>query len=136
MRLVIDSNVWISALILPKSYFRRTLDKCLHGHEIFISPFIINEIEQKFNHPKLLKYRSKPKMKADLERLLSLTQKTAPAPSSLTDTVRDSDDKPVLALALHVVADCLITGDQDLVVMHPFNGILILSLSDFDKRYL
>ena len=40
---------------------------------------------------------------------------------------RDPKDDKLLETALLGRADCLVTGDQDLLVMSPFHGIPILS---------
>ena len=44
---------------------------------------------------------------------------------------RDPKDDMLLALAVDGNADYLITGDQDLLVLHPFRSIRILSPADF-----
>ena len=43
----------------------------------------------------------------------------------------DPKDDKFLALALAIQADCIITGDEDLLVLHPFREIPILSPSNF-----
>jgi Predicted nucleic acid-binding protein, contains PIN domain len=40
-----------------------------------------------------------------------------------------------LALALTIKADAIITGDQDLLILHPFRDIDILTPADFLKKY-
>ena len=40
---------------------------------------------------------------------------------------RDSDDLPVLGTALAAGADCLVTGDADLLALGAFRGVPILS---------
>jgi predicted nucleic acid-binding protein len=44
---------------------------------------------------------------------------------------RDPNDDKFLALALAIQADCIITGDQDLLVLHPFREIPILTAANF-----
>ena len=44
---------------------------------------------------------------------------------------RDSDDDKLLETALMGVADCLVTGDRDLLEMSPFQNIPILSPTSF-----
>ena len=44
---------------------------------------------------------------------------------------RDPDDDKFLELALLGDADCLVTGDQDLLEMIPFRGIEILRPIEF-----
>jgi len=49
---------------------------------------------------------------------------------SVTDC-RDPDDNKFLELALSGKADLIITGDADLLSLHPWRGIAILSPADY-----
>jgi predicted nucleic acid-binding protein len=44
---------------------------------------------------------------------------------------RDPRDNKFLELAISGNADCIVTGDQDLLVLHPFRGISIVSPRGF-----
>lgn len=44
---------------------------------------------------------------------------------------RDPDDDKLLETAMMGEADCLVTGDQDLLVLSPFRDIPILNPTDF-----
>ena len=44
---------------------------------------------------------------------------------------RDSDDDNILAAAVGGSCDCIITGDEDLLVLKAYEGIDILSPRDF-----
>ncbi len=46
---------------------------------------------------------------------------------------RDRKDDKVLELALNGSADYIITGDKDLLVLHPFRGVLVITADDFLK---
>jgi len=45
----------------------------------------------------------------------------------IVEECRDPDDDKFLACVQAGGADCIVTGDQDLLVMHPWRGISILS---------
>jgi putative PIN family toxin of toxin-antitoxin system len=47
---------------------------------------------------------------------------------------RDPRDDKFLEVAVHGQADAIVTGDQDLLVLHPFRGIAILSPRDYLER--
>ncbi len=51
-------------------------------------------------------------------------------PQPIERTVRDVDDDAVIATALAAKADVIATGDQDLLVLHPWQGIRILNAAD------
>ena len=44
---------------------------------------------------------------------------------------RDPEDDKFLDLALSSKADCIVTGDKDLLVLHPFRGILVVTPRGF-----
>ena len=48
---------------------------------------------------------------------------------------RDPKDNKFLELAISANASCIITGDKDLLVMHPFRGIPILNAFDFINKF-
>lgn len=47
---------------------------------------------------------------------------------------RDPKDDKFLELAVNGKADYLITGDDDLLVLHPFRGVQIMTARDFLDR--
>lgn len=48
---------------------------------------------------------------------------------------RDPKDDKFLELAKSAHADCIVTKDDDLLVLHPFDGIPILNVTDFLNRF-
>ncbi len=44
---------------------------------------------------------------------------------------RDSDDDKFLELAVSQKVTCIVSGDQDLLVLNPFQGIPILTADEF-----
>ena len=53
-----------------------------------------------------------------------------------TKECRDPKDNQYLELAVNGQAECLITGDQDLLILNPFRGISILSIWEFMEKIL
>jgi putative PIN family toxin of toxin-antitoxin system len=51
------------------------------------------------------------------------------------DACRDPKDNKVLEEATNGHATCVISGDDDLIALHPFRGIPILSPADFNAHY-
>ena len=48
---------------------------------------------------------------------------------------RDPKDDMFLSLAVTAGADCIISRDEDLLVLHPFENIPILTTADFMRRF-
>ena len=56
----------------------------------------------------------------------------------ISDTITDCRDpkgNKFLELAISANAPCLITGDKDLLVLHPFRSIPILNAVDFINNF-
>lgn len=54
---------------------------------------------------------------------------------ALVQICRDPKDDMILDLALAAGADVIVTGDKDLLALHPFRGIAILTPAQFSERY-
>ena len=55
---------------------------------------------------------------------------------SITPICRDSDDDLILVCARDAVADYIVTGDEDLLVLKNYEGISIVSPREFEKLFL
>jgi putative PIN family toxin of toxin-antitoxin system len=55
-------------------------------------------------------------------------------PSIAVSDCRDAKDDKYLELALAAGADMIVSSDEDLLVLHPWRGIPILSPADFLAR--
>lgn len=56
-------------------------------------------------------------------------------PTKVLQASRDIDDNKFLELALATKATCIITGDKDQLVLHPFENIPILTPKEFLDKY-
>jgi putative PIN family toxin of toxin-antitoxin system len=54
---------------------------------------------------------------------------------SIAPVCRDSDDDLILACARDAVADYVVTGDEDLLVLKSYEGISILTPREFEKLF-
>jgi putative PIN family toxin of toxin-antitoxin system len=101
------------------------LDACVASdqHAIILSEHILDE----FAHHAADKFGA-PKEKVDhtVDVLRANCEVVQPADVP-ADACRDADDLPVLGTALAGQADCLVTGDRDLLVLRTFHSIHILS---------
>jgi putative PIN family toxin of toxin-antitoxin system len=92
-----------------------------------------NEFSDVFIRPKFDKYHSFDKRIAIVENF-----KDSVEFFPLTETVnvcRDPKDNKYLDLAVSAHVDCIVTGDDDLLRLHPFRNIPILNASDFLKQF-
>ena len=128
-RVVLDTNVLISAALLssgkPFAVFQEVLDS---GVLIF-SNETFEEIATRLMRPKFDRYVSRSTRERFLADLAAVAEWTA-----ITGAVhycRDPNDDKIVETALAGLADCLVTGDADLLEMHPFRSLSILSPHEF-----
>ena len=126
MKIVFDTNVLIAAFIAQGVCYR-LLEHCISHHNLITSEFILDELKEKL----INKFEFSAERVGEVEVLL-LSRSEVVKPDKLKSPIcRDSDDDNILATALAGRCDCIITGDQDLLVLKDFDGIAILSPSDF-----
>ena len=129
MRLVLDTNVIVSAALLAGSVPRQAFDKALDEGTILISGPVVLELAEVLCREKLNKYLLEEDRMRFLVALLKETELV-----EVTETVtecRDIKDNKFLELALSGKADYVVSGDQDLLVLSPFRGIPVLTPREF-----
>ena len=70
---------------------------------------------------------------AFLDEICVIAEIAADLPA-IPRTSRDPDDDHVIAAALATGAECIVTGDDDLLVLGQHEGIVILSVRAFLER--
>ena len=125
MRVVIDTNVWVSRLLLASSVAARAVDKALGTFEVVVSEPLVEELADVLSRRKFDRYVSIRDREEFLRRVLQIAT-TVPILTEITDC-RDEDDNRLLALALDSGSDYLVTGDDDLLVLDPWRGTTIVS---------
>ncbi len=127
---VIDTNILISAFLLTEtSNAALTLKKARDTGKIIMSEESFTELFDVLVRPKFDKYISLDKrlqLLADLKSII----KTVTVETKIT-VCRDPKDNKFLELAIAGNASCIVTGDNDLLVLNPFNKIPILTPADF-----
>jgi putative PIN family toxin of toxin-antitoxin system len=128
LRLVIDTNLWISFLISER---QRRLDSLLYLKKIrlLFSSELLDEINATVTKPKLKKYFSANAMEEmllNLETYIELIEV-----KSTVKVCRDTKDNFLLALSKEGKADYLLTGDKDLLDLAKFSKSENLTISKF-----
>ncbi len=126
---VFDTNILISAFLFKYSNIRKTFNHAIETGKIAASLNTFNEFQEVLLRPKFDKYVS-------VENRLSILEefKEILIFFEIVETIqicRDPKDNKFLELAVSANASCLVTGDKDLLILHPFRGIPILNAIDF-----
>jgi putative PIN family toxin of toxin-antitoxin system len=126
---VFDTNTLVSALFNEDSTPGKALKKARMNGVLLISADIEHEYFNVFSRSKFDKYLSLETRLAFIENII-----TNALPVEVKENItlsRDPKDNPFLSLAVTAKASAIVTGDKDLLVLHPFRSIPILSPADF-----
>jgi uncharacterized protein len=132
MRVVVDTGVLVSALICPQGSPGDVLHVLRDGRFLVIySTEMILEIISVLGRPKI---RSKYHIQSeDITALLNLIRLRGELviPRQPISACRDPKDNKFLEAALSGEAEIIVTGDDDLLVLHPYQGVEILRPAEF-----
>lgn len=124
-RIVLDTNVLISALFSATSTPARVMEKAIAHGQLLASAATLRELARKLDAPKFDPYVPRRQREQLLQRLLALVEVVEVI--QLIRASRDPQDDAFLEVAVNGRADTLISGDRDLLSLHPFRGIPILT---------
>ncbi len=117
MRVVLDTNIWVSAAIRTGPA-HRIVQAWLAGSSSFdvvICPALIAEVEEVLTQrPRLRRWIALDVAENFVETVRVLAD-VVPDPAEVESTTRDVDDDYVVALAREHGADYIVSGDKDLL---------------------
>jgi putative PIN family toxin of toxin-antitoxin system len=128
-RFVFDTNSLVSAILITSSASQRALIKAEKEGQLIFSKETLKELSEVLIRSKFDRYISIADRLEFIDRLETIGELIF-ITSDLTDC-RDDKDNKFLNLAVDSQASCIITGDNDLLILNPFRKILIMSSSDF-----
>ena len=129
MKVVLDTNVLVAAFA-TRGLCEAVLEVCLAGHDLVLSEPILKELRRHLcGKLKVPRVQAQAIVAFLREHAAVVAQATVPA-----DACRDRTDLAVLGTALAAEADCLVTGDRDLLDLREFRGTAVLSPRAFHDR--
>jgi uncharacterized protein len=133
-RVVLDTSTLVSAVIRTGSKPHRAMLHAFATCEVCASAETLAELERVLERPTWDAYADRDSLRefAALYRRnvrLFLVEKADRL--AVDPPCRDPRDNEFLALAVAAEADVLISSNQDLLAMHPWHGIPIMSPADF-----
>lgn len=130
---VFDTNSLISAFLLPESISRQALEIATLQGSLALSEITFEEFIEVLFRKKFDKYFSVEVRWKIVEKVTVNTKMFFPA-EIITDC-RDLKDNKFLELAVCANASCIITGDNDLLILNPYRTIPIINASSFVKYF-
>lgn len=132
MRVVFDTNIFVSALVFPGGRAETALQRILEGQdELLLSPAILDEVlrvlADKFSRDK-----------EELSRITVLLGDLAVVvrPKRTIHVLADEPDNRILECAVSGSADRIVTGDKRILALGSFQGITVVALRTYleDER--
>jgi uncharacterized protein len=133
-RIVFDTNALISAAILPGSISNQALTIAVEHFQLIVSEQTWLEFESRIQKPKLFPYFGSVPKREDVVMAVNRAVVHVTVESVVSDC-SDPDDNKFLALALDGGAAMIVSGDQDLLALHPWRRVEIMTTGDFVRKY-
>jgi putative PIN family toxin of toxin-antitoxin system len=129
VRYVFDTNTLVSAVLFEHSTPGQALRRALSRGRVLLSPLILEELAEVLQREKFERYVTAAEREeflvAFVERALFME------PTEEVRACRDARDDKFLELAVSGRAVYIISGDADLLVLHPFRDIAIMTAAEF-----
>jgi putative PIN family toxin of toxin-antitoxin system len=131
MQTVLDTNVVVSALLWGGTPFK-LFEMATEGKlSLYTSPALIAELREVLSRDHLARRLANQQTAVEDAIRLYEALFIAVTPLSTPRVVpNDIDDDQVIACALAVGAQLIVSGDSDLLVLHPWKGIHILNATE------
>lgn len=110
MRIMIDTNVLISALLFPSEKMNELFKIITSNHTMVLSSYVIDELY------KVIERKFPTKIQVIEDLLLRMSYELVFTPKTIKKKlieIRDKSDYPVIHTAIAEGVDILITGDKD-----------------------
>ena len=129
LRIVVDTNVLVSAAVSPRGKPRRAVDLVIRGGELVFTGAAYGELVEVLARPRLRRYLPEGGAEGLLDRIAPVASYVDVAEP--IRACRDPKDDKFLEAAVSGGAGFIVSGDEDLLVLDPFRGVRILTPAAF-----
>lgn len=133
IRIVVDTNLAISAAILRNSVSHKAFSLALKNFQLVSSESTLAELIGVIYRPKFNKYLT-DEARLEFLSLIAQASEIVSVTSVITDCV-DPKDNQFLALAVDAGAGIILSGDPHLTDMNPYREISIVGPKQFLETY-
>ena len=131
-RIVIDTGTYVSTMMLSESTPALAVKKAFESAIVLASDASLFELSEVFARGKFARYSTK-ELRETLLRQVYSRSKVIEVTSTI-NVCRDPKDNLFLNLAIDGKASIIVTGDKDLLCLHPFRGVQIILPAEYLKR--
>ncbi|WP_036485784.1 putative toxin-antitoxin system toxin component, PIN family [Myxosarcina sp. GI1] len=132
-RIVIDNNVFVSALLIKTSVPFQAVNLAFEQEILLYSEVTFSELQRVLARRKFDRYLTIEERNIFLFKLANECQ-----PIDIKEEIKacgDTKDDKFLELAVNGDAEFIVTGDVDLLVLNPFREIEIVTLEESLNRF-
>jgi len=129
VRCVFDTNTVVSALLFAHSRPGQALRHALARGCVLLSPSTLEELAEVLQRTKFERYVTASEREEFLAAFVERALFVEPAENVRAG--RDAKDDKFLELAVSGSATHIVSGDKDLLVLHPFRNIAIMTPAEF-----
>ena len=127
MRVVFDTNIFISALIFPGGQAEKAILKVIEGKDtLILSREIIKEVLSVLSRKFSKDREAISRVAVNLSEMGELVE-----PSEKTDILEDRADNRILECAAAGNADIIVTGDKAMLKLKRYGNTRIISLKEY-----
>lgn len=128
-RVVIDTNVWIGYFLFRNSVPRAAVLHAMKHDDIISSEMTMDELQTVLEYPK---FRKQTNAEKNIQAMAEVRKMSRILPiTECVNDCRDARDNKFLELAASGNASIIITGDADLLTLHPWRNVAILTPRQF-----
>ena len=131
-RVVLDTNVIISGLLSSTSTPARAVERAITHGQLLASTATVRELVTTLLSPRFDRYVPRERRDALFLRLAPLVEIVEVVQQ--VRACRDPDDDKFLEAAVNGCADVVVSGEADLLALHPFRQIPILTPAAYVRR--
>jgi uncharacterized protein len=131
VRYVFDTNVIVSSLLFENGKPAQALRYALANGEVLLSLDLLEELNEVLGRKRFDRYVTSEEREEFLEALIA--RAVLVKITMNVQECRDPKDDKVLELALNGEAQYIISGDKDLLVLHPFREVQVIAADEFLK---
>lgn len=131
MKLVFDTNIYISAFVITGSLAEKAILKVIReNYRLFISKEIVDEVlsvlSKKFDYNKEMLSRTAIFL-SEIAELIKTHDKVY--------ILNDEVDNRIIECAVSAEADIIVSGDKELLSLKEYKGIKIMTLREFLENF-
>ena len=126
MRVVFDTNIFISARVFPGSLAEKAVVKIIERDTLVISKSIIDEVLSVMSRKFSRDAEELSRVAIHLSELGEMVR-----PTKKLTILKDEPDNRIIECAFAGSAEAIVTGDKEMLALKEYRGVRIINLREY-----